>query len=201
LANIYLNPVDQAFKRERLANIARGSIHLVRYADDMVLLAQRNLNRGIDLLTHYTERLGLRLNKDKTRRLRMDIGNSVDFLGFRFHNVRSRQTGTRLILVYPSPRSQARFRATVRRFVHHSIPLRVKEQVQNLNHYLRGWMAYFRLGNGAATFSKLAHFVNLRVRHVIWRRRGRRGYGFGKLTSQYIYGQLGLFYDYHVARL
>jgi RNA-directed DNA polymerase len=201
LANIYLNPVDQAFKKERLGNISKGSIHLVRYADDMVILAQRNLETGVGLLNHYVERLGLRLNDEKTRRLRLDIGNSVDFLGFRFHNVRSRQTGARLILVYPSPRSQARFRATVRRYVHHSIPLRVKEQVHNLNRYLRGWMAYFRLGNGAATFRKLARFVNLRVRHVIWRRKGRRGYGWGKLTSEHIYGQLGLFYDYHVARL
>jgi RNA-directed DNA polymerase len=201
LANIYLNPVDQAFERERLGNISKGSIHLVRYADDMVILAQKNLEKGITLLNHYRERLGLRLNEEKTRRLRLDIGNSVDFLGFRFHNVRSRKTGTRLILVYPSPRSQNRFRATVRRYIHHSIPLRVKDQVQNLNRYLRGWMGYFRLGNGSATFSKLIRFVNLRVRHVIWRRKGRRGYGWGKLTSEYLYGQLGLFYDYHVARL
>jgi RNA-directed DNA polymerase len=156
---------------------------------------------GIELLNHYTERLGLRLNREKTRRLRLNVGNSVDFLGFRFHCVRSRQSGTRLMLVYPSQRSQERFRATVRKYVHHSIPLRVKEQVENLNRYLRGWMGYFRLGHGSVTFRKLARFVNLRVRHVIWRRRGRRGYGWGKVTSQYIYGQLGLFYDYHVAPL
>jgi hypothetical protein len=62
-------------------------------------------------------------------------------------------------------------------------------------------MRYFRLGNGAATFRELAHFVNMRVRHVIWRRKGKRGYGWRKLTSEYIYGRLGLFYDYHVVRL
>ncbi len=201
LANIYLNPVDQAFKRGRLGTIRSGSIHLVRYADDMLILAQKNLGTGVALLDHYMERLGLRLNREKTRCLRLDIGKSVDFLGFRFHNVRSRESGTRLMLVYPSPRSQARFRAAVRRYVHHSIPLRIKDQVQNLNRYVRGWVAYFRLGNGAATFSKLIRFVNLRVRHVIWRRRGRRGYGWGKVTSGYIYGQLGLFYNYHVVRL
>ncbi len=201
LANIYLNPVDQAFKRRKLGNIDKGSIHLVRYADDMVILAQKNLDTGIDLLHHYVERLGLRLNGEKTRRLRLDIGNSVDFLGFRFHNVRSRQNGARLMMVYPSLRSQARFRATVRTYVHHSKPLRVKAQVENLNRYLQGWMGYFRLGHGSAVFRKLARFVNLRVRHVIWRRRGRRGYGWGKITSEYLYGQLGLFYNYHVASL
>jgi group II intron reverse transcriptase/maturase len=201
LANIYLNPVDQAFERKKLGRIDNGSIHLVRYADDMVILAQRNLQTGVDLLNHYVERLGLRLNEEKTRRLRLNIGNSVDFLGFRFHNVRSRQTGTRMILVNPSPRSQERFRVKVRTLVHHSIPFRVKEQVANLNRFLRGWVGYFRLGHASATFRKLAHFVNLRVRHVIWRRKGRRGYGWGKLTSERLYGQLGLFYDYHVARL
>lgn len=201
LANIYLNPVDQAFERKGLGAIRNGSIHLVRYADDMVILAQKNLKKGIALLDHYVRRLDLCLNREKTRRLRLTIGESVDFLGFRFHNARSRRTGTRLILVRPSPRSQERFRATVRKYIHHSIPLRVKEQVEKLNSYLRGWMAYFRHGNGSATFRKLAHFVKKRVQHVIWRRKGRRGYGWGKLTSEYIYGQLGLFYDYHVVRL
>ena len=201
LANIYLNPVDQAFERKGLGAIRNGSIHLIRYADDMVILAQRNMDEGIALLDQYMKRLGLRINREKTRRLKLSIGESVDFLGFRFHNVRSRKTGTRLILVRPSPRSQERCRATVRKHVHHSIPLRAKKQVENLNRYLRGWMGYFRLGNGAATFHELAHFVNKRVRHVIWRRKGNRGYGWGKLTSEYIYGQLGLFYDYHVVRL
>ena len=34
LANIYLNPLDQAFERRRMGTIKAGSIHLVRYADD-----------------------------------------------------------------------------------------------------------------------------------------------------------------------
>jgi RNA-directed DNA polymerase len=201
LANIYLNPVDRAFERKGLGAIRNGSIHLVRYADDMVILAQKNLEEGVNLLHHYTERLGLRLNEEKTRRLKLSIGNNVDFLGFRFHNVRSRTKGTRLMLVYPSPRSQERFRAKVREYVDHSLPLRAKEQVANVNRYLRGWVGYFRLGHASATFHKLTRFVNLRVRHVIWRRRGRRGYGWNKLTSKYLYGQLGLYYDYAVVRL
>jgi hypothetical protein len=167
----------------------------------MVILAQQNLERGVDLLNRYMKRLDLCLNREKTRCLRLDIGNSVDFLGFRFHNAKSRKNGGSLMLVYPSPRSQERFRKRVRQLVHHSIPLRVKEQVANLNRYLQGWMGYYRLAHGSDTFSELVRFVNLRVRHVIWRRRGRRGYGWGKVTSEHIYGQLGLFYDYHVARL
>jgi len=201
LANIYLNPLDQAFERSRLGTIKKGSIHLIRYADDMMILAQKNLDAGITLLNHYVDRLGLRINREKTRRLRLDTGESVDFLGFRFQNVRNRKTGKRLILVRPSPRSQKRFRKNVRTHVHHSVPLRVKDQVDQLNRYLRGWVGYFRVGNGTDTFRKLSHFVKKRVQHVIWRRRGRRGYGWNKLSSDYIYGQLGLYYDYHVVKL
>jgi len=64
LANIYLNPVDQAFKRNGLGAIRNGSIHLIRYADDMLVLAQRELETGINLLERYVERLGLRLNPE-----------------------------------------------------------------------------------------------------------------------------------------
>lgn len=201
LANIYLNPVDHAFERRKLGTIKNGSIHLVRYADDMILLAQKNLATGVQLLEHYLERLELRLNREKTRSLRMDEGKSVDFLGFQFYHARNRKTGTRLMLVSPSKRSQQRFREKVRTLIHHSIPLRVKDQVQSVNRYLRGWVGYFRLGNASATFRKLCNFVNKRVRHVIHRRKGRRGYGWRSVGSDYIYGKLGLFYDYHVCRL
>jgi group II intron reverse transcriptase/maturase len=201
LANIYLNPVDQAFERRKLGAIRNGSIHLVRYADDMILLAQKQLDTGITLLQHYVERLRLRLNQEKTRRLRLDEGKSVNFLGFQFYCAKNRKTGTRLILVSPSKRSQQRFREKVRTLVHHSIPLRVKEQIQNINRYLHGWVGYFRLGHASGAFRDLAHFVNKRVRHVLHRRKGGRGYGWHSVTSDYIYGQLGLFYNYRVCRL
>jgi group II intron reverse transcriptase/maturase len=201
LANIYLNPIDQAFDRERLGAIEKGSIHLVRYADDMILLAQKNLDRGITLLQRYLERLGLGLNQEKTRRLRMETGKSVDFLGFRFYYAKSRKTKKRLILVTPSLRSQQRCRDQLRARLHHSIPKRIKDQVNDANKFLRGWVGYYRLGNASATFRRVNNFVNKRVRHVLQRRKGRRGYGWGRIGSDYIYGHLGLFYDYGVCRL
>lgn len=201
LANIYLNPVDQAFERKGLGAIKHGSIHLIRYADDIILLAQKNLKQGTTLLEHYVERLGLTLNQEKTRLLKMEHGTSVDFLGFRFLHTKNRKSDKRLILVSPSPRSQERCREKVRTLLHHSIPLHVKEQVKNVNRFLQGWVGYYRLGNASATFHDLANFVNKRVRHVIHRRKGRRGYGWGSVGSDYIYGKLGLFNNYRVCRL
>lgn len=202
LANIYLNPIDRAYERNGLGAIRNGSIHLVRYADDMILLAQRELETGIALLEHYLERLGLSLNREKTRKLRMEQGASVDFLGFRFHMVKSRKSGTRLVLVSPSLRSRQRCREKIRKGVHHSIPLRAKEQIQNVNRFLRGWVDYFRLGHSSAALKDVMQFVNKRVRRVLQRRQGKGGYGWGgRISSEYIYGTLGLYYDYRVCRL
>ena len=201
LANIYLNPVDQAFERQRLSTMRNGSIHLVRYADDMILLARKNLEAGIALLHHYVGRLGLRLNQEKTRRLRLEEGGSVDFLGFRFYYARSWKTGKRLILVTPSLRSQQRCREQIRRLLHHADPKRVKDQVQDVNEFLRGWVGYFRVGHASAAFRRVNNYVNKRVRHILQRRKGRHGYGWGRIDSDYIYGHLGLFYDYRVCRL
>lgn len=202
LANVYLNPVDQAFKREGLGAIKKGSIHLVRYADDMVLLAQAQME-------HYLGRLGLTLNKEKTHKLSMsewippgEEGGSVNFLGYQFQTVRSRKTGGRFIMVSPSLKSRQHCREKVIELVHHSIPKRVKDQVQDVNQFLRGWVGYFRLGHGSAALRDMMHFVNKRVRRVIQRRHGKRGYGRGgRITSDYIYGTLGLYCDYRVCSL
>jgi group II intron reverse transcriptase/maturase len=199
LANIYLNPVDQAFKRDGLGNVSKGSIHLVRYCDDMLILAQKELGKGIALLEQYTKRLGLTINQEKTRIVQMVEEAHVDFLGFRFHHVKDRKRNRRLMLVYPSPKSQQRCRDKVRQLIHHSIPQRPKAQVEKLNPYLRGWVNYFRLGNAGATMRKIRNFVNKRVRRLIQRHRGNSGYGWGgRIGSEYIYGVLGLYCDYRV---
>jgi group II intron reverse transcriptase/maturase len=201
LANVYLSPVDQAFECSGLGVLEKGSVHLVRYADDMLVLARKNLDEGIDLVKHYIGRLGLKLNEEKTRRIKMAHGQSVDFLGFRFLYTRNRKTGNRLILVHPSPASQQRFREEVRKRVHHSRPVRLKDQVVQVNAFLRGWVGYFRLGNGSAVFRDLAWFVEKRVRRVYQRRRGRSGYGWYRISREYLYQELGLFADYRVCWL
>ena len=201
LANIYLNPVDQAFKRRDLDSRRNGSIHIVRYGDDIVILAQRNLDVGIALLEHYLEWLGLCLNREKTLKLRMDEGKRVDFLGFRFLHTINRKTKERLMLVYPSPRSQQRCRGKVRTLLHHRIPSSTKEQIENLNEFLRGWVGYFGFGNASGTFHDLAHFIEKRVRRQIQRRKGKGGYGWYRIGCERIYGELGLFNDYRVCRI
>ncbi|MGE5354316.1 MAG: group II intron reverse transcriptase/maturase [Acidobacteriota bacterium] len=201
LANIYLNPVDKAFERSKIGNISKGSIHIVRYADDMVILAQKNLETGISLLEHYVERLGLKVNQEKTRRLNLKEDKRLEFLGFEFFRANSWKTGKRLILVRPSQKSLKKCRERVRTLISHKIPLKVQDQINNLNRFLTGWTNYFRLGSCSKELYEVNHYVNKRVRRLLQRHKGRSGYGYRKVTSEYLYGKLGLFYNYKVQSL
>lgn len=198
LANIYLNPLDKAFERNGIKNISKGSIHLVRYADDMVILAQKNLEIGKEILEHYIERLGLSLNKEKTCKLNLKEDKKVEFLGFQFHHVQNKKTKNRLILVKPSPKSLKRCREKIRTLISHKIPLTVRDQIRNLNRFLEGWTNYFRLGNSSRMLKKICHHVMLRVRRLLQRNIGRHGYGWNRISNGQIYERYELFYNYKV---
>jgi group II intron reverse transcriptase/maturase len=196
LANIYLHPVDKAFERRRIGTIKEGSIHIVRYADDMIILAQKDLNKGIEIVERCTERLGLSLNREKSRKLNLKEDKKVEFLGFQFHRVQNKKTKNRLILVSPSPKSQKRCRENIRKLINHNIPLKVRDQVRNLNKFLTGWTNYFRLGNSSKVLYGICYHVMKRVRRLLQRNRGRKGYGWKRISNREIYERFGLFYNY-----
>jgi len=198
LANVYLNPVDKAFERSKLGTIKEGSIHIVRYADDILILAMKNLSKGIQLLKHYTGRLGLKINEEKTRSLNLKEDKKVEFLGFQFHRVTNKMNKKRLILVSPSPKSQKRCRERIRQLINHSNPLKVKDQIENGNKYLTGWTGYYRLGNSGKSLKGICHYTNQRVRRLLQRHKGKNGYGWNRINSGQIYNNFGLFYNYKV---
>jgi RNA-directed DNA polymerase len=198
LANVYLHPVDKACERNGIKDISKGSIHLVRYADDMLILAQKNLRKGVEILENYVERLGLKLNKEKSRRLNLKEDRKVEFLGFQFHRVQNKKTKNRLVLVAPSPKSQKRCREQIRKLVSHKIPLKVQDQVINLNRFLVGWTGYFKLGNASKVLYQICAYVMRRVRRLLQRNRGRNGFGWNRWSNNAIYERFGLFYNYKV---
>ena len=88
LANIYLNELDRRWT-ERGYNSIRYEAHLVRYADDMVILCRQDVSRFYAEFKQEIERLGLKLNDEKTRLV--DARNGFDFLGMRFQYKRTPQ--------------------------------------------------------------------------------------------------------------
>ena len=68
------------------------------------------------------------------------------------------------------------------------------------NPVLRGWVNYFRVGQSSRCFGYVKDWVEKKVRRHLMRARQRRGFGWKRWSRRWLYGQLGLFSGYQVAR-
>src|SRR3984893_2742209 len=194
LANVYLHAFDRAWAE-------RGVGEVVRYADDFVVLcktpeqAQQAQQRAAALLGE----LGLSLHPDKTRVVDLREGKEgFDFLGC---HLRARMSGRlweqRRIVVYylhrwPSVRSMKRARARVKALTGRSrVGMELKDVIERLNLFLRGWGNYFRTGNAAVKFRQLDYYVAWRLHRLLVKKRGRNlGAGqAGRWTEAWFHDQ------------
>ena len=199
LANIYLDGLDRAWRVKRMSKREGHNAHLVRYADDLVILTDKSPQEPYETLMGILRDLGLKPHPMKTRVVDAQKEN-FDFLGFNFGKKRNPRTGRWFALVLPSRKAQMSLREKVRRStapcVQKKLGVVIKEEV---NPVVRGWVNYFRIGHSSRAFNKIRNFVLCRVRRYMRRKQKRHGYGWKKLDSDFFYGTLGLYYDYHVA--
>ena len=194
LANVYLHYVlDEWFENEVRPRM-RGTIDLVRYADDFLIIARSraDVDRVVAVLPKRLNRFGLTLHPTKTRcipfhqppfRWRRQEADAMpevidpktfDFLGFTHFWGGTRNGGWTL----KRKTARDRFARFVKRLnewcrVNRCIPLRDQHRV--LSSKLRGFGAYYGLrGNSRALESVRFHA------QVIWqkwlRRRSQRGH-------------------------
>jgi hypothetical protein len=160
---VYLHDFDQAHRTQK-SFIG----HLTRYADDFVIQCgtAEQAQRALGWAQTQMERLGLRLNVEKTRIVN-DREAGFDFLGFHHHRVVWRKTGKecRGIQRWPSAKACRKFRERVRKVLGSTGQVRHRwgEVHRDLRSYLTGWCQYYRHGQSYSTFAKLDHWVEERV--------------------------------------
>jgi RNA-directed DNA polymerase len=177
LANLYLHWLDKLF----MAAGGPGewaNARIVRYADDFVVLARHVGPRIESWLEALIEgRMGLRINREKTRVQRVKPGGdeTLNFLGYSFRWKRWRKgRGPHYLSIEPSAKAQQRFRDRVRELTSLSNGWKpIPRLVSELNAYLRGWQRYFDRFHRGWVFRKADYFVYDRVaRHL--KRRSQR---------------------------
>ena len=127
LSNIVLNDLDHELER-------RG-LRYARWADDFVILvrSERAAKRGMEGTIRYLEEeLGLPVNKEKSQVAKV---KDVPFVSF---HVRAGKLRV-------GDKARTRFKTRVRQLTRRNNPLPMYQVIQNLNEYLRGWVAYFRV--------------------------------------------------------
>ncbi len=211
VANIYLNEVDWAFDRIR-RQTAQGPYEAVnyhRFSDDIVITVSGHSSklgwaqRALQRLVEQLEPLGVSLNRDKTRMVNTLKGEAFGFLGFDFRRVPKRNKSGHFILMTPQKKARKAVKAKIRDIIHNSGATPAKEVMSKINAVLTGWVNYFRVGNSSRAFSEVRDYTEMKVRTLLTRRKRRkkRSIGWRRWSNEYLYGVLGLFWDWKIQPL
>jgi RNA-directed DNA polymerase len=210
-ANIYLTEVDWAFDgiRRQTAQGPYEAVNYHRFADDIVItVSGHHTKRGwaaraLQRLQEHLTRLGVEVNSEKTKVVDTTQGETFTFLGFEVRRVRKRTENGHFILLTPRKKARLALKARVRELLQHGGATPLKELIAQLNAVLTGWVQYFRVGNASRALSEIRDYVEMKVRILLTRRKRRhkRSVGWQRWSNEYLYGALGLFWDWKLRPL
>jgi len=141
LANIYLNLVDKLVREHSIFK----DVHIVRYADDFVLMGKKIEKSVLNALSTILDRMELTLNVDKTRLINF-YEQPFNFLGFTFHNRWSRFAEDEYyISVHPSKEAFQKFVTNIREGLSSHLNRNSSDTTKMLNYKLKGWLNYFTI--------------------------------------------------------
>ncbi len=194
LANIVLHEVVDTWFEEQVKPRLRGRAHLVRFADDLVIVFARedDARRVMDVLPKRMGKYGLRLHPEKTRLVRFERPpyrasptreerpETFDFLGFTHYWAKSRNGNW----VVKRKTQRGRFTRTLKRIAawcreHRHDP--VAEQHKVLSAKLRGHDAYFGVTGNSRALGALRHWVERIWRTWLSRRSSKASINWEKM--------------------
>src|SRR5256712_6159218 len=208
LSNIYLTEVDAMLERAKVVtrNGEHTYVEYARYADDLVILV--NNDRRQDWLVEAVARrlreelakLDVRLNEEKSRVVDLSQGESFGFLGFDFRRIRSLRGRWRPQYT-PKRKKRVALLQELKEMFRRYQSQPTEELIAAINPKLRGWVNYFRIGHASRCLAIVRRWVERKVRRHMMRARNRRGFGWKRWSTAWLYDTLWLFADYRVRYL
>lgn len=207
LSNIYLNEVDRMLEKakEVTKQDSYTQIEYARFADDIVVLinwhpqnswlveaAQRRIKEELD-------KVQVELNQEKSKVVDLTKGESFTFLGFEFRRIKSRNGKWRPHYT-PQQGKRKKLLEEIQEIFYQYRSQPIGKIIEEINLKLRGFCNYFRIGQSTRCFSYIRYWVMKKVRGHLQRARGRSGFSWKRWSSAFIYGTLGLYYDYKLKR-
>jgi RNA-directed DNA polymerase len=208
LSNVYLNEVDRMLERAKAVTRRDVYTHVeyARFADDLVVLindahpSRAWLGGAVEQrLREEFARLGVEINEEKSRKVDLARGESFGFLGFDFRRVRTRKGRWRPHYT-PKLKKRTALMRTLKDVFRRYRSQPVGRVVEIINPVLRGWVNYFAVGNSSRCFQLVKRWVELKIRRHLMKARKRKGFGWTRWSTQWLYANLGLFNSYRVRR-
>jgi RNA-directed DNA polymerase len=177
LSNLMLDVLDKELEK-------RGH-RFVRYADDcnIYVRSRKAGERVLAGIEKFLEkRLKLRINKAKSAVARPSVRK---FLGFSF--TQGRKPRRRI-----APAAIVRFKAKVRELTWRTSGRSLKQMIEKLSLYLRGWRGYFGFCQTPSVLRKLDEWIRHRLRAVVWTQWKRGPVRFDELRRRGVGRELAL---------
>ena len=158
LANIYLNKFDHEME-------SRG-VHVIRYADDIVILAksQRAAERLLESSRKYLEgKLKLKMNTEKSKVVSVFSIRNFKFLGFALGN------GAKGVYIRAHAKSLKKAKQKLKELTSRSQGRNVRKVMENVKVFIRGWLGYFGVADMRQTMKSWDEWLRRRFRCYIWK--------------------------------
>lgn len=205
LSNVYLNEIDKML--ERAKEVTRQGrytfVEYARYADDLVILVDVYprwdwlFGAAYRRLLEELATLDVTVNVEKTRLVDLSRGESFGFLGFDFRRVRTPR-GKWGVLTTPRAQTRTGLLRKLKKVFRRYRSQPTHRVIETINPILRGWVHYFRIGNSSDCFAYVRNWVEKKIRRHLMHARGRKGFGWNRWSTEWLYRNLGVYNDYRV---
>ena len=158
LANIYLNEYDQ--------EMTRRGVPVIRYADDIVVLAKskRAAERLLETTQRYLEgKLKRKMNGEKSKVVSVYAIRNFKFLGYALGK------GKNGIYIRAHEKSLKKAKAKLKELTSRSQGRNVRVVMQKIKVYIRGWLGYFGIASMKTTMQEWDGWLRRRFRCYIWK--------------------------------
>ena len=158
LANVYLNEFDQ--------EMAKRGVPVVRYADDIVVLArsQRAAERLLESSRRYLEgKLKLKMNMEKSRVVSVYSIRNFKFLGFALGR------GKDGVYIRTHVKSLKKAKQKLKELTSRSQGRNVRVVMDHVKKFIRGWLGYFGIASMKTTMQRWDEWLRRRFRMYIWK--------------------------------
>lgn len=168
LANCYLHILDRIWQRRHMKR--KLGAHLVRYADDFVVLCRKGVEEPLAVIRHVLDRLGLVLNETKTHIVDATVA-SFNFLGFTIQMSRGARSGKPYPNVRPADKSLKKIKAKLTELTGRNLTaIPLEDVVGRMNRSLMGWVNYFHYRNSSKVMGKARQHAEDRLRTYLMKR-------------------------------
>ena len=178
LANIYLHYALDSWFEIGVKRAVKGNVRLVRFADDFVILCQKQEEASmiLETLEERLAKFGLELNKDKTKIIpfgrKEGTKQTFDFLGFTFINGKSR-IGKYKVHIQTSKKKMKKSKMKIKLWLKENMHGPIWEVLKGIKIRLIGHYNYYGINGNFKSIDKFYNYVKYTYYNIL-RRRGQK---------------------------